>query len=335
MTHSYNALLLLSFGGPEAPEEVMPFLRRVVQGRNVPDERLKLVAEHYYARGGKSPINEQNRALIEALKPELEEAGLHLPIYFGNRNWHPFLQQTLQTMADDGIRRAQCFVTSAFSSYSGCRQYREDIQGAQEAVGTKAPQVDKLRVFFNHPDFIGAVVARAKEELPVKELHQTHIIFTAHSIPQAMARGCDYEQQLQEASRLVAEQLAPLSWQLAFQSRSGPPQVPWLGPDIGDALGTLSKREAGGVRVLVVPLGFVSDHMEVLHDLDEEAREAAEALDLTFHRAPTPGTHPLFVRMIRRLIEERQHTGRPRAAVGTLPPRPHTCAPECCVRSRV
>jgi ferrochelatase len=343
MSDAYDAVLLVSFGGPERPEDVLPFLENVVRGRNVPRERLVTVAEHYHHLGGKSPINDQNRALIAALRAELDARGPRLPIYWGNRNWHPMLTDTLAEMKADGIRRALAFVTSAFSSYSGCRQYREDIARAQEAVGPGAPHVDKLRVYFNHPGFIEPMVVRVREALSrfsEADRPAVPIAFTAHSIPRSMAEGSRYEEQLREACRLVAAGAgAEDRWELVWQSRSGPPQIPWLEPDIGDHLRALA--DAGTAKgVVVAPIGFISDHVEVVWDLDHEAQEIADEVGLTMRRAATVGIDPAFVAMIRELIVERlpesqrRDLGLPteveRRAVGRLGPNHDVCPPDCC-----
>ncbi len=326
----YDAILLLSFGGPEGVEDVMPFLENVARGRNIPRARLEEVAEHYYHFGGVSPINQQNRALIAALEQELQEHGPRLPIYFGNRNWHPLLPDTLARMAQDGVRRALAFVTSAFSSYSSCRQYLEDIQRARAEVGPHAPQVDKIRPFFNHPGFIqanAAMVQDALAQLPPEKRAEAHIAFTAHSIPLSLARTSAYEAQLQESARLVAQEVGAERWSLVYQSRSGPPHQPWLEPDICDHLEALHGQ---GIRAVVVaPIGFLSDHLEVLFDLDTEAQGVAERLGMAMVRAATVGTHPAFVRMVRELIRERAE-GAPVQAVGRMAPCPHVCPPDCC-----
>jgi|ERR1043166_1377689 ferrochelatase len=332
MSETYDALLVVSFGGPEGMDDVMPFLENVLRGRNVPRERMLGVAKHYELFGGVSPINEQNRRLIAALGQELETNGPRLPIYFGNRNWHPLLADTLRTMRDDGVQNALAFVTSAYSSYSSCRQYREDIERARDAVGPDAPRVAKLRVFYNHPGFIAANVANvnlALEQIPAARRAATHIAFTAHSIPETMARNCDYEQQLQEASQLVATALDTKNWQLVFQSRSGSPAQPWLGPDICDHLRAL---HANGVTdVVVAPIGFVSDHMEIVYDLDTEAQTLCRELGLNMVRARTAGTHPAFVEMIRELVMERFDPQAPRRYLGTAGPRADICAADCCL----
>jgi protoporphyrin/coproporphyrin ferrochelatase len=328
----YDALLVLSFGGPEGRDDVIPFLENVTRGRNTPRARLEEVAEHYYHFDGISPINAQNRALIAALEDELRAHDIALPVYFGNRNWHPFVEDTVRQMVDDGVRRALVFVTSAFSSYSGCRQYREDVIRACEAIGEGAPEFDKLRVFYNHPGFIEPMIASVRaalEQIPPERRANTHVAFTAHSIPLAMARHSQYEAQLTEACRLVAEGAGSPSWRLVYQSRSGPPHIPWLEPDIGDHLAEIKRQGIGDVAV--VPIGFISDHMEVLFDLDTEAVEIAEELDLNLVRAATVGTHPQFVAMIRELIAERT-TARPeRRALGQRGPNHDICPLGCCL----
>jgi ferrochelatase len=272
---------------------VVPFLENATRGRGVPRDRLLEVAEHYQYFGGVSPINAQNRALAAALEAELREHGPALPVFLGNRNWHPFVEDVLREMRDRGIRRALALVTSAYSSYSGCRQYREDIARARAAIGDDAPRVDKLRTFHDHPGFIEANAARLRGTLDTIELADrpgTHVVFSAHSIPLSMARCCAYEAQLTEAVALVASAVGVRNWTVAYQSRSGPPHVPWLEPDIADVLTELSRN--GARDVVVAPIGFVSDHMEVLYDLDHEAREVASLLGLRFHRAASAGTHP-------------------------------------------
>ena len=317
----YDAVLVLSFGGPEKPDDVIPFLENVLRGRNVPRERMLAVAEHYHHFGGKSPINDQNRALIAALEGELASHGLPLPIYWGNRNWHPLLADTLRQMRDDGVRKALAFVTSIFSSYSGCRQYLEDIErGRAEVDG--APEIYKLRAFYNHPLFIEAQadeVRTAMGNLPAK------LVFTAHSVPLSMAETSDYQKQLQESCRLVAERLSVNDWRLVYQSRSGAPGQPWLEPDIGDVLREMDR----GADVVVAPIGFVSDHMEVIYDLDTEARDIARERGVNLVRASTVGVHPKFLQMIRELIEERFGLRQPRA-IGQYPPSHDVCAPGCC-----
>jgi protoporphyrin/coproporphyrin ferrochelatase len=331
----YDAVLVVSYGGPEGPDDVLPFLENATRGRPVPRERLLEVAEHYKHFGGVSPINAQNRALVAELHHELAAHGRALPIYLGNRNWHPYLVDTVRQMRDDGVRRAIALVTSAFSCYSGCRQYREDVSRALEVVGSAAPEVDKLRVFFNHPGFIAANAANLTEalgQLPPERRSGARVVFTAHSIPLAMARASAYEVQLKEASRLVAEAASVQSWDLVYQSRSGPPQVPWLGPDICDHLEALA---GGSVRdVVVLPIGFLSDHMEVQYDLDTEGRKKAEELGLTLIRARTVGTAPAFIAMLRELILERTMDRPVRRALGTLGPSHDICPIDCCKDGR-
>ncbi len=330
----YDAVLVVSFGGPETPDEVMPFLENVVRGRNVPRERLLEVAAHYHHCGGRSPINEQNRALVAALQQALVQRNLGLPVYFGNRNWRPMLPDVVRQMQADGVRRALAFVTSAYSSWSGCRQYLENIEQARTAAGPSAPQIDKLRVFFNHPLFIAAAASRINETLlrmPADRRSNAPVVFTAHSIPLSMAAACAYEQQLRETCRLVAERVGRSEFVLAWQSRSGPPNQPWLEPDI---LHTLEEvAAAGATDVVVVPIGFLSDHIEVLYDLDYEAAEHARTLGLCMHRAATVGTHPDFVEMICELIEER--LGRQvRRAIGRMGPWHDVCPADCCPAGR-
>jgi ferrochelatase len=342
MTQSYDALLVVSFGGPDGPDDVIPFLENVLRGRNVPRERMLEVAEHYYLFGGRSPINEQNRQLIAALERELAEHGPKLPLYWGNRNWHPLLPDTLRQMAAEGVKRALAFVTSAFSSYSGCRQYREDITRGQELVASGAPPVtppavDKLRVFYNHPGFIEPMIERtsaALEQLPSHRREQATLVFTAHSIPQVMADNCRYEAQLHEACRLVAEGLGRNLWHLAYQSRSGPPQQPWLEPDIGDFLRRMQQDATEMRDVVVVPLGFVSDHLEVVYDLDTEAKKLCDELGINMIRAATVGTHPRFITMIRELIVERMSPDPQRLALGSLGPNHDICPDDCCLFPR-
>lgn len=334
--NSYDALLIVSFGGPERHEDVIPFLENVLRGKNVRRERMLEVAEHYYHFDGRSPINEHARALIAALQDELTANGPRLPIYWGNRNWHPILADTLRQMKSDGIRCALAFMTSAFGSYSGCRQYREDVERARAEVGPDAPQIDKLRSFYNHPGFIGPLiesVANALAVIPAERRTAAHVIFTAHSIPLAMAETSPYVPQLEEACRLIGEGIGRPDWRLVYQSRSGPPGQPWLEPDILQFLRELA--EQGGPRDLIVaPIGFLSDHIEVLYDLDTEARSLADALGLNMVRAATVGTHPDFIRMIRELIQERLGEIAGRRAMGSCGPSPDVCPADCCPAPR-
>jgi ferrochelatase len=328
---AYDAVILVSFGGPDGPDDVMPFLENVLRGRNVPRDRMLEVAEHYHHFGGKSPINEQNRALLAALRTELDRRGPRLPVYWGNRNWHPLLPDTLREMAAAGIKRAIAFVTSGFSCYSGCRQYRENIAAAREAVGPAAPEVDKIRVFFNHPGFVepmAANVRRALDQFPAGDRATVPVLFTAHSIPMSMAETSRYVAQLEESSRLVAERAGAALWKLVFQSRSGPPSQPWLEPDVCDEIRT---RHAAGARQLVVaPIGFISDHMEVLYDLDTEAAGLSRELGIDMARAATVGTAPAFIGMVRDLIAERAWGLPARPAIGLLPASHDVCPLDCC-----
>jgi ferrochelatase len=295
-----DAVMLLSFGGPDGPDDVMPFLANVLKGRPVPPQRVQEVAEHYMRFGGRSPINEQNRALLEALAAEFAGHGRSRPIYWGNRNWSPYAVDAVAAMRADGVERAAVFVTSAYSSYSSCRQYREDLERARDAVGPGAPELVKIRPFFDHPGFVAALadglsasMAEAGAGAPV--------LMSAHSIPAASAATCRYEDQLNRTSRLVAEAAGVADWQLVFQSRSGSPGQPWLGPDIVETIAGLPPATTDTV---VCPIGFVSDHMEVVYDLDTQVREAAAAAGIRLHRSATPGTHPRFVHMVCELIDE-------------------------------
>lgn len=338
----YDAVVVVSFGGPEAPEEVMPFLRNVTRGRDVPAHRLEEVAGHYLARGGRSPINDQNRRLTAALTSALRDGGVDLPVYWGNRNWHPLLAEVVSRMHSDGVRRALAFVTSAFGSYSGCRQYREDIAGA--ATGCEgAPEIHKLRLFYNHPGFIEPMAEGVRDALVrltgAGATGPARLVFSAHSIPVTMATSAPYERQLREAAGLIAERVPQGrrpghagGWDVAYQSRSGPPHVPWLEPDVVDHLRTL--REGGVQDVALIPLGFVSDHMEVIHDLDDEAAAAAGAMGMRLVRTPTVGTHPAFVEMVVELIRERIDPSTPRRALGASGAWPDLCASTCCAQGR-
>jgi protoporphyrin/coproporphyrin ferrochelatase len=331
-TDPVDSILLVSFGGPEKPEDVMPFLRNVTKGRNVPDARLQVVAEQYAIFGGRSPINDQNVALMDALAIELKSHGLSLPIYWGNRNWTPYLHETLEQMANDGRKHALAFVTSAYSSYSACRQYREDIGAAQSAVGSHAPHVAKLRQFFNHPGFLEPMIENTRagiEDVVARGSETIRVIFTAHSIPLSMASNSRYESQLLEASRLVMEGIEEAhDWDLVFQSRSGAPHVPWLEPDINDHL---EKMGADGIDgAVVVPIGFISDHMEVMYDLDTRAAETARRIGIQMKRVRTVGTDPRFISMICGLIEEALDPDLTQKACGLM--GPVSClGPSCCL----
>ncbi len=301
MPCAHDALLIVSFGGPEQREDVIPFLENVLRGRNVPRERLLAVADHYYHFDGRSPINDQNRALIAALREVVE-----IPIYWGNRNWHPLLADAVRQMQRDGIRRAVALATSAFGSYSGCRQYLEDIQRARAAVGDDAPEIVKIPPFSENSLFLEAMTERVRTALA--ELPGARVVFTAHSVPVSMAESSPYAQQLEAASGRVAENLGLREWKLVYQSRSGPPTQPWLGPDICDYL------RASPADTVIAPIGFLSDHMEVMYDLDTEAGAVCEELGVRMVRAGTVGTHPAIIRMIAELIER----------------EPEPCAATCC-----
>jgi ferrochelatase len=326
MSDSYDAVLVLSFGGPEQPDDVIPFLENVLRGRNVPRERLLEVAEHYYHFGGRSPINDQNRALVMGLRRLLADAGPDLPIYFGNRNWHPFLEDTARQMWADGVRCALVLATSAFGSYSGCRQYIEDIARVRERLGPECPVFHKLRTFFNHRLFIEAAADRVSEALA--QAQGAALLFTAHSIPVSMAASSPYVTQLTEACRLVCERIGRTDWELVYQSRSGPPGQPWLEPDVNVRLRQLA---ASGVRTVVAaPIGFLSDHMEVVYDLDTEARATAADAGITLVRAGTVGTHPSFLECVRQLVLERLGHAADRRADGAMGASPNVCEGECC-----
>jgi len=338
---NYDAILVVSFGGPEGHDDVIPFLENVLRGRNVPRERMLAVAEHYYHFDGKSPINQQTRELIVALKDELARYGPKLPVYWGNRNWHPMLADTLRQMKSDGIKRALAFVTSAYSSYSGCRQYREDIARAQAEVGEGAPQIDKLRAFFNHPGFLGATEDRIKDalaDLPDASLRSAapkaavpahlQVVYVAHSIPTSMANTSDYVKQLEEVRRLSSAAIGIKNDALVYQSRSGAPGQPWLEPDILDYLREVKEKNLASA-VVIAPISFISDHMEVLYDLDIEAKQLCDSLRLPMARAKTVGVHPKFIAMIRELILERT-AGAERHTLGRLGPREDVCAEDCC-----
>ena len=335
MAGHYDSILIVGFGGPERPDDVMPFLENVTRGRNVPRERLLEVAEHYHHFGGISPINAQVRELIAVLRRDLDQAGIALPIYWGNRNWHPMLADTLAQMTAAGHKRSLAVVLAAYSSYSSCRQYLEDIERARASAGADAPQVDKVRVFYNHPLFIEANSDRVREALgkiPEERRSSAHLAFTAHSIPVSMARNCDYERQLTDTCRLVAEavEVGTARWRLVYQSRSGRPQDPWLEPDILDHL---RERKDQGLRDVVIhPIGFLSDHVEVLFDLDEEARRLSDELGLNMVRSRTVGVHPAFVAMLRDLIRERIEdlAASERPARGLYGPGPDACPEGCC-----
>jgi ferrochelatase len=320
MPHDFDALLILSFGGPEKSDDVVPFLENVLRGKNVPRERMMEVAEHYYHFGGRSPINDQNRELIAALREVLDREGPNVPIYWGNRNWQPFLADTMRQMRTDGIRKALAFVTSAYSSYSGCRQYREDIAKAQAEVGDGVPEIGKLPSFHAHPNFITANADHLRKALQTFNA-PPHVVFTAHSVPVSMAASSPYVRQLEETCALVADRLQINDWRLVYQSRSGPAAQPWLEPDIGVHIRSLHAE--GRRDIVIAPIGFVSDHMEVLYDLDTEAAELCKQLGMNMVRARTAGTHPAFVQMIRELMLAGETVCNPNCC---LPPQRPTVA---------
>ena len=311
MPEKYDAFLLVSFGGPEKHDDVIPFLENVLRGKNVPRERMLEVAEHYYHFDGVSPINDQCRLLLDALRTEFAANGVALPIYWGNRNWDPMLADTVRQMRDDGVKHAVALATSAFGSYSGCRQYREDLEKARATV-EGAPEIDKLPPFWNHPGFVETVTDRVREALA--QLPGADVVYTAHSVPLSMAQSSPYEAQLREVCAGVNTALGLPDPVLVFQSRSGPPTQPWLEPDVSEYI-----RNTASKKIIVVPVGFLSDHMEVLFDLDTEAAEAAKERGIEFLRAGTAGTHPRFVTAIRELVLASQ-----------VAPPAYICRPDCC-----
>ena len=328
----YDALLLVSFGGPEGIDDVIPFLERVLKNRKVPRARMLEVAEHYYHFKGISPINEQNRALIRALEQELTKRNLELPIYWGNRNWHPLLGDTINQMARDGIKKVLAFVTSGYSSYSNCRQYLENIEEALVETGNENLVIDKIRPFFHHPGFLETMVSRvntALHQIPEENLNQTHFLYTAHSIPESMAQGCAYKAQLEDISRLISQNVGATKWALTFQSRSGSPSQAWLGPDVIDYIKMIHANQSIQ-NIVIIPVGFVSDHMEVVYELDVEVRSCCEELDIHMVRVETAGTHPRFVEMVVELIQERQSNSIERPSVGELAPCPDYCSIDFC-----
>ena len=347
-TSPYDALLLVSFGGPEGPDDVLPFLENVTRGRGIPRERLEEVGRHYHLFGGRSPINDLNRALLEALRADLVAAGIELPVYWGNRNWDPYLRDAVERMAADGVTRAACFVTSAYSSWSSCRQYRENLYAAADGV-TGVPRLDRLRHYFNHPGFVEPVVdavVAALADLPDGVRDDARLVFVTHSIPTSMndvsgPDGGAYQAQHQDVAAVVADRVQESTGvarghDLVFCSRSGAPHVPWLEPDVNDHLEALAAR--GDAAAVLVPVGFVSDHMEVVYDLDTEAVATAERLGLEVRRAATAGTDPRFVAMVRDLLLERaaaeRGEGPTRPAVGEIGPLWDRCPVGCCANPR-
>ena len=344
----YDALVLVSFGGPEKPADVVPFLENVTRGRGIPRERLEEVGQHYFLFGGRSPINDQNRALLAAIRVDLTSNGIDLPVYWGNRNWDPYLSETMAQLRDDGITRAAVITTSAYSSYSSCRQYREDLAAAVASVDG-APRLDRLRQYFNHPGFIEPVVdaaLTALAELSEDLRDEAALVFVTHSIPTEMARtsgpeGDAYVTQHLSAAVAVSERLRQETgrsrpFDLVYCSRSGSPKTPWLEPDVNDHLTALAA--SGTKAVVLIPVGFVSDHMEVIYDLDTEALATAKDLGLEAARAATPGVDPRFVAMVRDLLIERSAAERgedvQRQTVGDMPAWSGVCAVGCCPNPR-
>ena len=327
----FDALLLLSFGGPEGPDEVMPFLENVTRGRGIPRERLESVAEHYLHFGGVSPINGINRALIAQIETELAGRGEDLPVYFGNRNWDPFAEDTVAAMKADGITRAAVFSTSAWGGYSGCAQYQEDIVRARAAAGEGAPELVKLRQYFDHPllvEMFADAIIEAAAALPGPLREQARLVFTAHSIPLRAVDRCGpslYPRQVLHASSLIAAAVNHPDYDVVWQSRSGPPQVPWLEPDVGDHLSALA--EAGTKAVIVCPVGFVADHIEVVWDLDSELAEQARDLGVALVRATTPNAQPRFAQLALDLLDEVRRGRAPSRVVGAEPASSGSAAP--------
>ncbi len=338
---AYDAILLASFGGPEGQDDVIPFLRNVTRGRGIPDERLEEVAHHYRHFGGVSPINQQNRELKAALEARLAERGIDLPVIWGNRNWDPYMADAFREASQRGYTKLIAVGTSAYSSFSSCRQYREDYAIALDDTGLEGElQIDKVRQFFDHPGFVQPFTDSLREALGAFEGETVRVLFSTHSIPSTDAErsgpdGHAYEQQhLAVAARIMADLGSSLGWQLVYQSRSGPPTQPWLEPDVNEVIASLP--EQGVTAVAVVPLGFVSDHMEVLWDLDTEAAETADEAGLRYIRTATPGTHPAYVDALIDLVLERRN-GVPveeRPAVTDLGPWYDVCRPDCCENVR-
>jgi ferrochelatase len=331
----YDAVLVVSFGGPEGPDDVSPFLDNVLRGLTLPTPVRARIAARYDAFGGVSPINAHTRAFIDALRDELDSHGPALPIYWGNRNWHPLLPDTMKQMAADGVKRALAYITTMFGSYSGCRKYREDLYEAASGL-EDPPRIDKLRFGYNHPGFIEAVAARtaaAFAEIPEPRRLHTPILFTAHSLPESMAKQAPYEAQLGDACRLVGDALEHQRWRLVYQSNNASyGREAWLGPDVREALAAVERE--GSRDVVVVPLGFVCDHMEVVLDLDVDAAAVAKQLNLNMVRAGTVGAHPAFVSMVRELIVERMAANPTRRALGASGPSHDYCPPDCCLSGR-
>lgn len=329
----YDCIIYFSFGGPTKSDEVIPFLKNVTKGRNIPEERLNKVAEQYMLFGGKSPINDQNKKTIELLEKSLLNDGIELPIFFGNRNWEPFIGETLLEITQKGYKHPLVFVTSAYSSYSGCRQYLDDLERARIFVsenGLTPPDYQKIRLFYNHPNFIKAWVESINQKIFTDSINPDCILFSAHSIPLEMASKCDYELQLKETANLIYSNLEiDVPYHMVYQSRSGNPSTPWLTPDINDKMADLAKGRRIK-NILVAPIGFISDHMEIIFDLDTQAKATAEELGITLHRAATISDSDYFVEMITQLIQE-ELVGQPPLAIGKFEPWPNICPDNHCV----
>ncbi|MCT1385084.1 ferrochelatase [Brachybacterium sp. p3-SID1565] len=350
---AFDSILFSSFGGPDGQEDVIPFLRNVTRGRGIPDERLEEVAGHYRALGGRSPITEQNRAMIASLQVELAARGIDMPVYFGNRNWEPYNADAVTALHADGHRHALGLVTSAYSSYSSCRQYREDFAMVLEETGlADEVTIDKVRVYFNHPGFLDPVADGLEQALRSlgdagHDVDRIAVLFSTHSVPLSMAEASGPEETRVEGSSgwYVAQHLAACryvmdrvddalpqlpSWRLVYQSRSGAPHIPWLEPDVNDVIEEIAEQQSADA-VVVVPIGFVTDHVEVVWDLDTEAKETAQEHGLTFERVATSGTDPRFIKALADLVQERLDPAFPRQEVTDFGPTPDVCGANCCV----
>ena len=350
---AFDSILFSSFGGPDGQEDVIPFLRNVTRGRGIPDERLEEVAGHYRALGGRSPITEQNRAMIASLQVELAARGIDMPVYFGNRNWEPYNADAVTALHADGHRHALGLVTSAYSSYSSCRQYREDFAMVLEETGlADEVTIDKVRVYFNHPGFLDPVADGLEQALRSlgdagHDVDRIAVLFSTHSVPLSMAEASGPEETRVEGSSgwYVAQHLAACryvmdrvddalpqlpSWRLVYQSRSGAPHIPWLEPDVNDVIEEIAEQRSADA-VVVVPIGFVTDHVEVIWDLDTEAKETAQEHGLAFERVATSGTDPRFIKALADLVQERLDPAFPRQEVTDFGPTPDVCGANCCV----
>jgi ferrochelatase len=327
-----DALLLLSYGGPEKREDILPFLQRVTTGKNIPPARLEQVAEKYELFDGRSPLNAENRALLTALIDRLRERNIDLPVYWGNLYWHPLLEETVEAMAAEGIRNALAFATSPYASGPGCGRYHRAMEEARHHVGAEAPRLNKIRHFFNHPGWIHPQAERLREvlsDLDDRDAETIQVFFSAHSIPWEQQEPPLYTQQLLESCRLVAESAGVHSWELVYQSRSGRPSDRWLEPDIHDRIDRLAEENPEKKTIVVVPIGFPSDNMEIVYDLDVAAARQCETLGLEMYRADTVGAHPEYVEMIVDLFQERLDSDHPRKALGSMEPPADQCGPFC------